>query len=518
MRGNGEMNLAKIAGLCEQKFVEWGHRTAIVKRFRTLLWEAAVVRVLRRAALEADEKEKEKRLNSGRQDWSVIGPLRPSRAEAVGTPASLVMRYLNMSDVNRRRAAFANSGPAAPHVHANDPNPLIVKIVSSRQHVSTDRLLEYRVEICPNQLVAITHSGIKGIHPEPANPASAAPLDDDFADLMDDSPKKAAKKPPPDPDSTMRMWLPGSMVRHVHPGLVKDFEAAEEAKKNKKSVGKGKGKEKATEDNYSSDVDLSSSPVKAPSKKRCPATKRGPKNTNVVPPTQDMARAGSSASVVDPWFTPDEHTQRGPSQSPSSDALSAYFLCSENPDGPASALDSDDDMSSDIDLPAEEDKPRDRFDIMFDQIMGITGMSSRSRKSTTTRRKRPTGSSMDDIEGESQGQSSTARTVKRRKTSHTSVPDRPASAKQNRPRPHFRRAVDADPDVIELSDFEDLPSSFTTASRSSSFSVSSTSRSRPAKSVAPSQTRTANRYYPEPSSSQDSRLFPDDADVIIDLT
>ena len=41
MRGNGEMNLAKIAGLCEQKFGEWGHRTAIVKRFRDLLWEAS---------------------------------------------------------------------------------------------------------------------------------------------------------------------------------------------------------------------------------------------------------------------------------------------------------------------------------------------------------------------------------------------------------------------------------------------------------------------------------------------
>ena len=64
MRDNGELNLARIAGLCEAKF-EWGHQTAIIKRFRDLLWEAAVFRVLRRAALEADEKEKTRRIQSG---------------------------------------------------------------------------------------------------------------------------------------------------------------------------------------------------------------------------------------------------------------------------------------------------------------------------------------------------------------------------------------------------------------------------------------------------------------------
>jgi hypothetical protein len=518
MRGNGEINLPKIAGLCEEKFTEWGHRTAILGRFRTVLWEATVMRILRRAALEADEKEKEKRLNAGREDWSIIGPLRPSRDEAVGTPASLVKRCINMSDEDRRRAAFANSGPNVPR-HENDPNPLIVKIVNSRQHVSTDKLLEYRVEVCPIQLVAITRSGIKGTHPEPAN--GAALSDDEFAELMDESPRKAKKKPPPDPDTVMRMWLPASIMRHVHPKLVDDFEAAEESKKNKKTAGKGKGKGKAQEVDNSSDVELSSSPVETRPKARRTLTKKGQKNADASHMTQDLYPTGSSAVVIDPWFTADQHSSAGPSRSPSSDALSAYFLCSQNPDDPSSAPDSGDNMpSDDEDLPAEEEKPRDRFDILFDQVMGISG-SSRPRK-TNARRKRHIGPSVDDIEGERHGKSSTARPtrpIKKKKTTHTSVPDQASSTKQNRPGPHFRAAVGTDLDFLELSDSEDLLSPFSTASRKSFAKVSATSYSRPAKSVASAQVHSMSRhYYPEPSSSQDSRLFLDDADVIIDLT
>ena len=506
MRGNGEMNLAKIAELCEQKFVEWGHCPAIITRFRTLLWEAAVVRVLRRAALEADEKEKEKRLKAGKEDWSIIGPLRPSQAEAIGTPASLVVRYLNMSDEGRRRTPFANSGPTIPH--ANDPKPLIVKIVGIRQHISTDRMSEYRVEICPIQLVVITRSGIKGIHPEPVEPA--APSDDDFLDLMDGSPQNAVKKPPPDHDSTMRMWLPASMMCHVHPGLVEKFEAAEEAKKSRKSAGNGKGKGQATEDNYS-DAELSSSSFKPPPRNMHP-TKKGPRITDVVIPTQDLQ---SSTSAIDPWFAPDQYCPPGPSRSPSFDVLSAYFLCSENPDDPTAIMESDHNTPSDGDL-ARKDKPRDRFDILFDQIMGIAPNTCRSQKSTTTRRKRPMGSTTRDVnDGENQGRSTTTRTAKRNKIAHAHVPDGSESIKENQPKPHFRRTVDAD--AINLSQLEH-PCSLSIAPRTSLIEIgSSTSRSRPAKSVACSPVRTANRYYPEPS-SQDSRLFLDDADVIIDLT
>ena len=504
MRGNGEMDLAKIAGLCEQHFTEWGHRTAIVRRFRTLLWEAAVMRVLRRAALEADEKEKEKRLNAGRQDWSIIGPLRPSPAEAVGTPASLVKRYLNVTDEDRRRTAFANNGPEQ-RTHENDPNPLIKKIVSLRQHVSTDRILEYRVEICPTQLVAITRSGIKGIHPEPAN--DAAPLDDEFDDLTDESPRKSTKKPPSDPDTVMRIWVPASIMRHVHPRLVNDFETAEEAKKNKKDTTKEKGKRKAEDNDSSSDVNLSSSPVKARPRARRPSAK---KNADVALPTKELSRASSSASIIDPWFTSNQPFSAGPSRSSSGDALSAYFLCSENPDDPSSTLDYCDNTPSDDDLPPEKDRPRDRFDVLFDQIMGISG-TSRSNNSMTARRKRPVETSANELEGEDQGQSSITRNIKRKKTSYASVPDRSDSAKQNRPRLHHKPAVDTNPGSIDISDSEGLISS-----RPSSFAKAV--NGRPVKAVESSQAQFTNRYYPEPSSSQDSRLFLDDADVIIDLT
>jgi hypothetical protein len=508
MRGNGEMNLAKIAGLCEQNFIEWGHHTAIVRRFRTLLWEAAVMRVLRRAALEADEKEKGKRLNAGRQDWSIIGPLRPSPAEAVGTPASLIKRYLNVTDEDRRRTAFENNGPEQ-HTDENDLNPLIKKIVSVRQHVSTDRILEYRVEICPIQLVVITRSGIKGIHPEPAN--DAAPLEDELDDFTDESPRKFTKKPPSDPDTVMRIWVPASIMRHVHPRLVKDFEAAEEAKKNKKRTTKGKGKGKAEDNDSSSDVDLSSSPVKARPKAQRPSAK---KNADVALPTKELSRAGSSASIIDPWFASDQPWSAGPSRSLSGDALSAYFLCSENPDDPSSTLDYGDNIpSDDDDLPPEKDRPRDRFDILFDQIMGIS-KTSRSHKSTTARRKRPVETSADELEGEDQGQSGTTRNIKRKKTSYASVPDRSDSAKQNRPRLHHKPAIDTDLGSIDISDSEGLISSRTSSLAKAIFTVNG----RPVKAVKSSQVQFTNRYYPEPSSSQDSRLFLNDADVIIDLT
>ena len=44
-------------------------------------------------------------------------------------------------------------------------------------------------------------------------------------------------------------------------------------------------------------------------------------------------------------------------------------------------------LSDDDDIPAD-DAPRDRFDILFDQIMGISGKSSRPQKSARSRRQK----------------------------------------------------------------------------------------------------------------------------------
>jgi hypothetical protein len=169
-------------------------------------------------------------------------------------------------------------------------------------------------------------------------------------------------------------------------------------------------------------------------------------------------------------------------------------------------------LSEDNRMPITEDKPRDRFDIFFDQIMGISG-TSRPRKTATTRQKRSAESSMDHDERKEHGQSSTSSPSKRTKTSDTSF-----ATRQTRSETHFKPAVDTDSEVVELSDPENL-SPFWTARRTSPFATASfTPHRQPDKSVPSSQARSGIRHYPEPSSSQDRRSFLDDAVVIIDLT
>jgi Holliday junction resolvase YEN1 len=114
---------------------------------------------------------------------------------------------------------------------------LIIKVHSSRNHVSTDGILEYRLEIAPAQLVRIAESGIKGIR-QPEGPDEWA--DDDEGDV--------GKKLPPDPESHMRVWMPACMVALVEPRLVEEFEAVQRRKHEKTST-KGRvkpsGKSKA---------------------------------------------------------------------------------------------------------------------------------------------------------------------------------------------------------------------------------------------------------------------------------
>ncbi|KAG2066559.1 hypothetical protein BDR04DRAFT_64696 [Suillus decipiens] len=105
MRDNGELNPLHAAAFCEEKFGEWDHRTAMTKRFRSLMWKAAIMKILRRAVLEADEKERPKRLEHG-ESLVIKGPLTSSPTEAVGTPAYLINKDPAMTDVDRCRAAF----------------------------------------------------------------------------------------------------------------------------------------------------------------------------------------------------------------------------------------------------------------------------------------------------------------------------------------------------------------------------------------------------------------------------
>lgn len=228
LRDRGTLSIPKIAGVCEKYFGEWGYRSGIIKRFRRVLWEAAIIQLLRQAAIEADRDRRERETNH-------IGPLLPAAAP-IGTPTSLVRKYLGDTDTRTRNISdvFVNPGRQTGRradLDRTDTHPLIVKITRKRTAESTDYLLEYRVQICPIQLVDLANSGIKGSRPE-------------------SSTSRELKIPPPPPHSPLLLWIPSNMISQVHPQLVEDFEACEVAKKDKAS--KRKGKVKALPDNDTS--------------------------------------------------------------------------------------------------------------------------------------------------------------------------------------------------------------------------------------------------------------------------
>ena len=227
LRDRGDMSLPRLAKFCEDHFDEWGHRSRILERFHNFMYEGAVFHVLRRAALEADEKERTKRLREGRPGH-IREPLCPAASDAVGTPASLVQRYLDpeKKDSREERLAdvFVNRGTprastSTPHIP--DTHPLIESIVGKRTHLSTDSIFELRVVIRCKQLDDHTNKGIAGKHPEPA-PSAPQNLPDEDGVYGTGGAKKSKK---PIDRSTKRIWVAASIMRQVHPELVERFEA-----------------------------------------------------------------------------------------------------------------------------------------------------------------------------------------------------------------------------------------------------------------------------------------------------
>ncbi|KAG6891749.1 hypothetical protein C0992_006170 [Termitomyces sp. T32_za158] len=287
----GEMNLPRLARFCEEYF-EWGYSQGLLRRFRDFVWPGSVMHVLRRAALEADAKEREKRARSGNEDRVIRGALKPPRAEAIGTSAALVKQYLPRRNkplkedrLARIAGAFENRSRASRvsprREEIPDPHPLIRSIVGARRHSCTDNLLEYHVEVCPVQLVALTKEGIKGFRGPPREPA------------------KPMRRPPPAPQSILRLWIPGSILHQVHPGLVEDYAMEEEARASKEPKGREKRKADETEDE---EKDMSCSrPLKGT--QPAPAT---PRVVRVVGLSANCAHAAPvpAASVTAP------HAQR----------------------------------------------------------------------------------------------------------------------------------------------------------------------------------------------------------------
>ena len=286
------------------------------------------------------------------------------------------------------------------------------------------------------------------------------------------------------------------MVHHVHPRLVEEFRIAEEVKKG----GSGGGKGKARASTPSGDDDYraigSNSPVRTPSQLKRPSNKKPQEPNNNYAP-QQVGHTFTS-SVLDPWFLPDITFQR--SSSTSSDGLSPYFFCSENPDD-LSVLDPAQDTGLNVDEADhdEDDTPQDRFNDMFDKIMGISESPSRPKKVSAPKRSR---SRMLDGNFSVQLQSNSARTAKRAKITHSapsSFPDLSLLQQPARPSLTAKSQNSSSDGVIDLSDSEDMTSD---PSKRKSLKSASTVK------------RTGGRRYQAPSSQG---LFLSDIDVIVDL-
>ncbi|KIP12163.1 hypothetical protein PHLGIDRAFT_21224 [Phlebiopsis gigantea 11061_1 CR5-6] len=184
-------SVSAIAKLCEDYF-EWGYRERMVHRFGLWLWEGVVCRTLRRKTM--------------------------------------------LFDCNSR-GAIGNG----EEILETATQPLVMKITSSRTHLTTDNLLEYRLEIDPRLLVRSAENGIEGRRSAPTTGWS------DEDDENDDGDKATGKVV--DPNAPRRFWLPACMVERGEPELAHAFEEAKrvkEAKKAARGTGRGRGKAKGT--------------------------------------------------------------------------------------------------------------------------------------------------------------------------------------------------------------------------------------------------------------------------------
>ncbi|KAJ7074330.1 hypothetical protein C8F01DRAFT_19426 [Mycena amicta] len=243
-----EPDLGKLAKTCEFYF-EWGYRNMIIKRFKTVIWQGAVLRILRRGVLELESRRGQP-------------PMTPRKTKsglpaAEGTPSKMIAQHFSSLTVNDDDSE-------------DEEEVLITKITRAREHASTDKILEYRLEIHPQQLVRLAESGIQNIR-RPQDVDEYPELDVGGAS-DDEETGKAKKKPNKWQELSeeeqrelelkpLMVWMPATMVRIAEPRLVREWEEREEAKRLKKA-GKGtgagakraKGKAKAVSDEEASDA------------------------------------------------------------------------------------------------------------------------------------------------------------------------------------------------------------------------------------------------------------------------
>ena len=208
-----EPDLGKLAHLCELHF-EWGLKDIIIKRFRTTIWPGIVLRALRCSGLEVATDR--------------LGELLQYVFE---TPSKLLTHHLSSVDFSAHDTGGEGDGGL---------RDLIVKIHSSRMHAYTDSILEYRLEVAPAQLVRLASAGIQGLRKPADTNYDVLPSESEYESSRDlDNTERRRKKhgarPPPEPDSHLRMWMPACMVHLALPELVEQHEARLEVKRAKKS-------------------------------------------------------------------------------------------------------------------------------------------------------------------------------------------------------------------------------------------------------------------------------------------
>ncbi|KAG8809586.1 hypothetical protein FRC19_005144, partial [Serendipita sp. 401] len=222
-------SLKSLANCCELHY-EWGVRPLIIKRFRTVIWPGAFMRVLRAAVMQGDEKE----ANMARRSGAMFTPTSGRRTVdmAVGTPSRLISRILSRMEIHSQRDdvdPFSDD-----YVPPTVDEPLAVKIHSERKHASTDHMLEYRLEIAPAQFVRITEEGLLHLRREDSIDVAnfgrrQMLLPDEFGDLYEEE-KEDDKKSKSEPNDHMRLWVPACMLEMVHPALVEEYEEKINAK------------------------------------------------------------------------------------------------------------------------------------------------------------------------------------------------------------------------------------------------------------------------------------------------
>jgi hypothetical protein len=286
-----------------------------------------------------------------------------------------VKKYLAMTDVDRRRAAFTPQPSLEGH-NSRD-RLLITKILGTRQHVSTDGLLEYRVELCPSQFVEIAQSGIKGKRPEPTAHPTALNVNPDGSNSQTTT--RTTKKLPSDPHSNMRVWIPVSMVRQVYPCLAIDYEAEQEKSiHNTPGIDvahrQGTGKARAEPGTKKNNAEPLASPVRRVST-HCQVNRGDDRSMNqglsirALGLDRERSRAGdelrSQNRVEDTTPSlPSTSIIVSISDAPSS---SGFLFSMPNPDDPL-VLKFEDDHDEDDDV---NSAPPSWFDRPFNQVVGF---------------------------------------------------------------------------------------------------------------------------------------------------